>query len=151
MEENPKEIPYGKGEIIQQGQAVALIAVGSMVDTAFRAGRRLQKSGIECTVVNARFVKPLDEELLLQLAAGHQSIITIEENVVAGGFGSSVLEFLAAKGVKGINIKSLGLPDQFITHGSTEVLLRNCGLDVEGICRTVHEFSLPIVGIRARV
>lgn len=151
LEEPPKLLPYGRGEVIQQGQAVALIAVGSMVDTALQAARRLQKSGIDCTVVNARYVKPLDEELLLQLATNHQNIITIEENVIAGGFGSSVAEFLAAKGVRGVNLKILGLPDRFITHGSTEVLLENCGLDTEGICRAVRELNLPLVGIRARV
>lgn len=151
MEAPPKLLPYGRGEIIQQGQAVALIAVGSMVDTALRAARRLQKSGIDCTVVNARYVKPLDEALLLELATSHQNIITIEENVIAGGFGSSVAEFLAAKGVRGVNLKILGLPDRFIAHGSTEALLENCGLDTEGICRAVRELNLPIVGIRARV
>lgn len=151
MEEAPKLLPYGRGEIIRQGQAVALIAVGSMVDTALHAAQRLQKSGIECTVVNARYVKPLDEALLLQLAKSHQNIITIEENVIAGGFGSAVAEFLAAKGVRGVNLKILGLPDRFITHGPTEVLLENCGLDTEGICRAVRELNLPIVGIRARV
>lgn len=151
MEEDPKLLPYGRSEIIQQGQAVALIAVGSMVETALRAARRLQKSGIDCTVVNARYVKPLDEVLLLQLATSHQNIITIEENVIAGGFGSSVAEFLAAKGMRGVNLKILGLPDRFITHGPTEVLLENCGLDTEGICRAVRELNLPIVGVRARV
>ena len=149
--EDPKKLPYGRGEIIQQGQAVALIAVGTMVETAVRAGRRLQKSGIDCTLVNARFIKPLDEELLLKLAANHQNIITLEENVTAGGFGSSVAELLAAKGLRGINLKLLGLPDQFITHGPTEVLLKNCGLDVEGVCRVVRELNLPIVGVKARV
>lgn len=149
--EGPKKLLYGRGEIIQQGQAVALIAVGTMVETAVHAGRRLQKNGIDCTVVNARFVKPLDEELLLRLATSHQNIITIEENVIAGGFGSAVAEFLAAKGLTGVNLKFLGLPDQFITHGPTELLLRNCGLDVEGVCRAVRELNLPIVGVKARV
>ncbi len=150
MEGAPKELSYGRGEIVQSGQAVALIAVGSMVETALRAGRRLQKNGINCTVVNARFVKPLDKELLLQLAASHQNIITIEENVIAGGFGAAVAEFLAAKGLRGVNLKILGLPDRFITHGSTEVLLENCGLDTEGVCRAVRELNLPIVGIRVK-
>lgn len=145
-----KSIPIGRGEIIQQGQAVALIGIGSMVETASRAGRRLLKEGISCTVVNARFVKPLDEELLLQLAATHQTIVTIEENVIAGGFGSSVLEFLTNRGVKGINFKIMGIPDEFITHGPTELLLGKCGLDAEGVCRAVRELNLPVVGIKAR-
>lgn len=147
----PKEIPLGQGEIIRQGQTVALIGVGSMVETAIFAGERLKKYGINCTVVNARFIKPLDEELLLDLANNHQNILTIEENVAAGGYGSSVLEFLTGKGVRGINFKILGLPDQFITHGATDVLLGKCGLDVEGVCRAVQELNLPMVGIRARL
>jgi 1-deoxy-D-xylulose-5-phosphate synthase len=145
-----KSIPIGRGEIIQPGQAVALIGLGSMVETAISAGRRLQKQGISCTIVNARFVKPLDEELLLQLAASHQNIVTIEENVIAGGFGSSVLEFLTNQGVKGINFKILGLPDEFITHGPTELLLSKCGLDAEGVCRAVRELNLPVVSIQTR-
>lgn len=150
MDDAPKEIPYGRSEIVRQGQTVALIAVGSMVEPALSARRRLQKNGIDCTVVNARFVKPLDQELLLQLATSHQNIVTIEENVTAGGFGSSVAEFLASKGVQGVNLKILGLPDHFITHGQTEVLLGNCGLDEAGICRVVREMNLPLVGVRAR-
>lgn len=145
-----KKIPIGRSEILQPGQAVALIAVGSMVETAVRAGRCLLKQGINCTVLNARFVKPLDEDLLLQLADSHQNIITIEENVRAGGFGSSVLEFLTNRGVKGINIKILGLSDEFISHGPTELLLHKCGLDVEGVCRAVRELNLSTVGIQVR-
>lgn len=150
VEDGPKRLPIGRGEIIHQGQAVALIAVGSMVETAVRAGQRLQKYGINCTVVNARFVKPLDEELLLNLAQSHQNFITIEENVTTGGFGSSVLKFINSKAVQTPRIKILGLPDQFITHGPTEILLEKCGLDVEGVCRAVRELNLPIVGIRVR-
>ncbi len=150
-EELPKKIPLGRGEILREGQGVALIAVGSMVETAILAGERLKKYGINCTIVNARFVKPLDEEMLLHLAENHQNIITIEENVTAGGYGSSILEFLNNKRVKGINYKILGLPDHFVTHGPTDVLLRKCGLDVEGVCRAVRELNLPILGIRAGV
>ncbi len=151
MEEGPKRLPIGRGEIIQQGQAVALIGVGSMVEIAVGASRRMQKYGINCTVVNARFVKPLDEELLLQLAENHQNIITIEENVTSGGYGSSVLNFVNNKVARAPKIKIMGLPDQFITHGSTEILLEKCGLDMEGVCRAIRELNLPIVGIRARV
>jgi 1-deoxy-D-xylulose-5-phosphate synthase len=148
-EEDYQALPLGKGEIILQGQSVAIMAVGAMVETAVKAAGRLQKAGINCTVVNARFVKPLDEDLILTLARNHKTIITLEENTVAGGYGSSVLEFLAQKGVKGVNLKLMGIPDQFIVHGPTEVLLRKCGLDVEGVCRTVKELNLPVVGIRA--
>ena len=147
--EDYRKLPLGKAELLMQGQSIVLLAVGSMVEVAVKAATRLQKSGLNCTVVNARFVKPLDEELILNLARNNKNIITLEENVVAGGFGSAVTEFLIRTGIKGITCKSLGIPDQFITHGPTEVLLRKCGLDVDGVCRSVKEFNLPSVGIRA--
>jgi 1-deoxy-D-xylulose-5-phosphate synthase len=129
----------GKGEVLREGREVALIAVGAMVENAVEASHRLFESGIDCTVVNARFVKPLDEELLLQLAKNHKTLITVEENILAGGFGSAVLEFLNQKQLSGVKLTMLGIPDQFIPHGDTETLLQQCGLDVESICRTVLE------------
>jgi 1-deoxy-D-xylulose-5-phosphate synthase len=144
-------VPIGVGEILLQGQNTAIIAVGAMVIPALQAASRLQKSGLNITVVNARFIKPLDEGLLLNIVRTHQQIITVEENAVAGGFGSAVLEFLIQRGVKGIDFKILGIPDEFITHGPTEVLLKKCGLDVDGICRAVRELNLPVVGMRVRV
>lgn len=144
-------IPIGKGEILLQGQNTAIIAVGAMVIPALQAASRLQKSGLNVTVVNGRFIKPLDEELLLNIARTHQQIVTVEENSMAGGFGSAVLEFLTQQGIKGNDFKILGIPDEFITHGSTEVLLKKCGLDVDGICRAVRELNLPVVGRRVRV
>lgn len=146
-----ESIPVGTGEVLIQGQSTAVIAAGSMVIPAMQAASRLQKSGLNITVVNARFIKPLDEELLLSIARTHQHIITVEENAAAGGFGSAVLEFLTQRGMKGIDFKILGIPDEFITHGATEVLLKKCGLDVDGICRAVRELSLPVVGMRVRV
>jgi 1-deoxy-D-xylulose-5-phosphate synthase len=144
-------LPMGKGEILLQGQNTAIIAAGAMVIPALQAASRLQKSGLNVTVVNGRFVKPLDEELLLNIARTHQQIITVEENATAGGFGSAVVEFLIQRGVKGIDFKIMGIPDEFITHGPTEVLLKKCGLDVDGICRAVRELNLPVVGMRVRV
>lgn len=149
--EDYRKLPLGKAELLMQGQSIVLLAVGSMVETAVKAATRLQRSGLNCTVVNARFAKPLDEELILNLARNNKNIITLEENVVAGGFGSAVNEFLTRTGIKGISCKNLGIPDQFITHGPTEVLLRKCGLDVDGVCRTVKELNLPTVGIRAGI
>lgn len=143
-------LPLGKGEIVMAGQGVALVAVGAMVTPAVNAALRLQKSGIFCTVVNARFIKPLDSELLINLARNHKIILTLEENATAGGFGSAVLEILAQQGITGVRVKLLGIPDCFITQGVSEILLSQCGLDVEGIIRSVKEMSLPAVGMRAR-
>ncbi|MGE5581335.1 MAG: 1-deoxy-D-xylulose-5-phosphate synthase, partial [Bacillota bacterium] len=143
-------LPVGRGEIIRQGRDVAIIAVGAMVKTAMEAASKLAPDGIQCTVANARFIKPLDETLLLDLASTHRNLIVVEENITAGGFGSAVVEFLTQRRIKGLNIKLLGVPDQFIPHGSVEILLQRCGLDANGICRAVRELNLPAVGLRIR-
>ncbi|HOJ77195.1 MAG TPA: 1-deoxy-D-xylulose-5-phosphate synthase [Bacillota bacterium] len=137
------EIPLGKGEVVVQGERVALVAVGSMVANALQAANCLKEAGINCTVVNARFIKPLDAELLISLVRTHSHVVTIEENVLAGGFGSAVLELLTSEGLNGIKFKMIGIPDQFITHGSTEMLLKKYGLDADGICQTVQELITP--------
>ena len=144
-------LPIGKGEIVAPGQGVAIIAVGAMLQNALSAAFRLKKYGIHCTVMNARYIKPLDEEMILNLTSQHQNIIIVEENISAGGYGSLALEFITARRIKGVTIKLLGIPDKFITHGPRELLLQQCGLDVDGICRAVRELKLPAVGIRARV
>jgi 1-deoxy-D-xylulose-5-phosphate synthase len=144
-------LPVGKGEIVISGQGIAIIAVGAMLQNALSAAFRLKKSGIQCTVANARCIKPLDEEMILNLTGAHQNIIIVEENISAGGYGSTVLEFITARRIKGVTIKLLGIPDKFITHGPRELLLQQCGLDADGICRAVRELKLPTLGIRVRV
>ena len=133
------------------GQGVAIIAVGAMVQNAVLAASRLQKSGYHCTVVNARYIKPLDEVMILNITRQHENIIIIEENVIAGGYGSSVLEFITGQRMKDIHVKLFGIPDCFITHRPRALLLQQCGLDVDGICRAVQELNLPLVGVRVRV
>lgn len=149
--ETYQSLTPGKGEILLEGKNTAIIGIGSMVQNALTAAGRLQKSGLNCTVVNARFVKPLDEELLLQIARTHNRIVTVEENIVAGGFGSAVLEFYTQNRIKNLEFRMLGIPDQFITQGSNEILLHQCGLDPEGISRAIRELNLPLVGMRARL
>jgi 1-deoxy-D-xylulose-5-phosphate synthase len=152
LEENPvyTPIPLGKGEVLVKGEDVAIIAVGAMVSEALAAAAALRRTGINCTVVNARFVKPLDQELILGLIKNHRKLLTVEENAVAGGFGSAVLELLAEKGISGVTVKNLGIPDEFVPHGQTETLLHRCKLDVAGICQAVNELHLPVIGMRAR-
>ncbi|MGD8401753.1 MAG: 1-deoxy-D-xylulose-5-phosphate synthase [Bacillota bacterium] len=131
-------LPLGKSSVLQRGAEVALVAVGTMVGPALAAAQQLQSSGINCTVVNARFVKPLDEMLLLELAANHRLIVTLEENILAGGFGAAVLELFAREQVTQVKCVPLGIPDRFVTHGATEILLRLCGLDCDSICREIQ-------------
>ncbi len=120
-------LPVGKAEIRLSGARIAILAFGSMVAPAVSAGEALG-----ATVINMRFVKPLDENLILEMAEQHALIITVEENVVAGGAGSGVNECLAAHGVT-VAIHNLGLPDRFVEHGEHSALLGQCGLDAKGI------------------
>lgn len=128
------ELPIGKAEIKRNGKKMALLAFGSMVTPALEAGDR-----IDATVVNMRFVKPLDEALLLELAKTHDSFVTIEENVIAGGAGSAVNEFLHAK-LCFKPVLNLGLPDRYVEQGSREECLSACGLDTQGIAASIEQF-----------
>ncbi|MGC4192675.1 MAG: 1-deoxy-D-xylulose-5-phosphate synthase [Thermomicrobiales bacterium] len=125
-------LPIGKAETLRQGRDVAILAIGSMVQTAERAAEDLAADGIEATVVNARFVKPLDEELILALAASHGAIVTVEENAAMGGFGSGVLELLAREGLA-IPVKVLGVPDRIFEQASQNRLRELAGLGVKDV------------------
>ncbi len=127
------KIPLGKAELLREGQDLLILAVGASVYPALSAAEDLQKQGFSATVVNARFIKPLDENLILTLAASHGRVLTVEENVAAGGFGSAVLELLADRGLFGLAVKRLGIPDTFVEHGSQDVLRQKYGLDADGI------------------
>ena len=127
------DIPMGKGEIRRKGKQVALLAFGTMVAPALQAGEKLN-----ATVVNMRFIKPLDAALVAELAASHDLLVTIEEGCVMGGAGSAVAEALAAAGIVK-PLLQLGLPDQFIDHGDAQQLLAQCGLDGEGIAASVTQ------------
>ena len=125
----PLEI--GKAELRRQGQDIALLAFGSLLSPALEAAESLN-----ATVANMRFVKPLDEALVLELASKHGLLVTLEENAIAGGAGSAVTELLSSHGIN-VPVLQLGLPDKFIDHGETSALLSACGLDSGGIIRAV--------------
>ncbi|MDZ7813050.1 MAG: 1-deoxy-D-xylulose-5-phosphate synthase [Ideonella sp.] len=120
-------LPWGKGEVRRQGKRVAILAFGTLLYPALQAAERL-----DATVVNMRFAKPLDEELVLQMARSHEALVTLEEGCVAGGAGSGVMEVLAAAGLN-VPVLQMGLPDEFIEHGDAAKLLALCGLSAEGI------------------
>ncbi|MCZ7559210.1 MAG: 1-deoxy-D-xylulose-5-phosphate synthase [Burkholderiaceae bacterium] len=126
-------LPIGRGQVCRQGRRVALLAFGTMLAPALAAGEAL-----DATVVNMRFVKPVDEALLAELARSHEAFVTIEEHVVMGGAGSAVAEALAAAGIVR-PLLQLGLPDRCVDHGEQALLLRLEGLDGEGIERSVRE------------
>ncbi|HEU0164489.1 MAG TPA: 1-deoxy-D-xylulose-5-phosphate synthase, partial [Thermomicrobiales bacterium] len=132
MSEPLKSLPFGKAEVLRDGKDVAILAVGSMVANAELAADELANDGITATVVNVRFVKPFDEELVRALAISHGAIVTIEESAAAGGFGSGVLEFLSAEGLS-VPTKILGVPDHFFEQASQNRLRELAGLGVKDI------------------
>lgn len=130
--EQMREIPLGKAKTVKHGHAIAILCFGTLLETAEMAGEELG-----ATVVNMRFVKPLDTKLIEQIAASHQLIVTVEENVVAGGAGAGVNEHFANAGIN-IPVLNLGLPDYYVDHGSQLQQLQECGLDKAGIVRAIR-------------
>ena len=140
ISEPPKQIEIGKAEILRDGGEVAIIAYGSMVYPAMEAARNLEKDGVESTVINARFVKPLDSELIIALARSRRVIITVEDAYLAGGFGSAVLELLEENSLSDkIRVVRMGVPNRIVTHGDPKLLMAKYGLDADGIYSKVHE------------
>ncbi|HVO67368.1 MAG TPA: 1-deoxy-D-xylulose-5-phosphate synthase [Syntrophales bacterium] len=140
IDDNPVSLDIGKGEIVYGAGNVdlAIIAIGSTVYPAVAAALKLRDEGTNVGVVNARFVKPLDETLLCDTARSTKRIITVEENVLMGGFGSAVLELFEKKGIRDIIIKRLGIKDEFVEHASQAELRRMHGIDEEGIIEAAH-------------
>jgi 1-deoxy-D-xylulose-5-phosphate synthase len=132
-------LPIGKAEVLQDGDDLVILAVGGSVYPALNAAERLKEAKIKTGIVNVRFVKPLDKELICALARKVGRIITVEENVLSGGFGSSVLETLGESDIQGTRVKCLGVNDVFVEHGSQSILRKKYGLDVEGIVRSARE------------
>jgi 1-deoxy-D-xylulose-5-phosphate synthase len=133
-------LPVGTAELLREGTAAAILALGTMVRPALEAASALEEEGISLTVVNARFVKPLDEELLITLAEKHGILITIEENSLQGGFGSAVLELLEQRGLSGTRVLRLGYPDSYIPQGEQHELRAMLGLDSAGMIRSIRTF-----------
>ena len=132
IEKIMQALPIGKGEIRRAGKRVAILAFGSMLTPALAAGEHL-----DATVVNMRFVKPLDIELILRLVTEHELLVTVEENAVQGGAGSAVAECLMQNGVA-IPLLQLGLPDRFIEQGDPAQMLADCGLDAKGLLASIQ-------------
>ncbi len=138
LKEYRPPIVYGKGEVIMRGSRVALLAVGSMMSTALHVRQNLEKDGIFATLANARFVKPIDLELLDDLAAGHELIVTMEENVLQGGFGLAVSAYVNTR-YPGVEVMNIALPDTYIEHGNVTLLKENLGMDSANIADRIRE------------
>ena len=136
----PGKLEIGKAEVLREGGDVAIVAYGEMVYPSLEAGNKLAASGIQNTVVNARFVKPLDSDLLLNLARNNRLIVTVEDAYLAGGFGSAILELLEENGLADkIKVVRMGIPDRIVTHGDPKQLMAEFGLDVDGIISRVTQ------------
>jgi len=139
IDEDFKEIPIGKWEILKEGEDIAIIACGNQVYPSLSVASELEEEGILCTVINGRFIKPMDREMLSALSKHAKKILTVEENAIMGGFGSGVLEILSEEGIA-VPVKNIGIPDTFLPHGSQSMLRKSLGLDKEGIKKAVRQW-----------
>jgi len=133
-----QEIPVGKGRKLNEGNDLAILSIGYAGNFVVEALEKLKSEGIKCSHYDMRFVSPLDHEILEKVAARFERIITVEDGVIDGGFGSAIAEYFASSDKK-LSIVRLGVPDRFVEHGTQEELYRECGFDSDGIIRTVHE------------
>ena len=136
MKEQRAPIEYGRAELLKKGKDIALLAVGSMVQTALFVDELLQREGIDATIVNARFVKPIDTDMVDTLLKDHRMIVTMEENVLCGGFGEHVLSYVQQI-YPGIRVLPVALPDSYVEHGNVDLLKEEVGIDAETIADTV--------------
>ena len=148
-------IDIGKGEILREGQDILIIAIGTTVYPSLRAAERLAEAGIQAAVINSRFLKPLDAELLCDWAKKTGKVLTVEENVLQGGFGSAVLELFQERGLFPVQVRRLGIPDTFVEHGPQALLREKYGIDENGIIKGVQEmfkedWSDPIYSNQAK-
>ena len=139
VDDSFRSIPIGQWEVLREGKDFAIIALGSMVAPSLKAADKLRQEGISVTLINCRFVKPLDQRLT-QLARRVKKILVVEENVLSGGLASAVLERLNDEGCNHVMVRRLGLPDKFIEHGPAGILRKEYGLDEEGIYKAAMEF-----------
>ena len=137
--QEPDRLILGRGELLRPGADVLVLAVGNMVQAGLEAAETLSQEGLSVGVVNARFLKPLDEELILDLTRQTKQVVCVEESSILGGFGSAVCELLMDKGPEGVRVKRLGIPDIFVEHGTQAELRAALGLDASGIARCIRE------------
>ncbi|WP_031514849.1 1-deoxy-D-xylulose-5-phosphate synthase [Desulfofalx alkaliphila] len=147
MDPDPMVLPVGRCEVLRQGKDITLIAVSNMVAVAEQASRELGKLGVQATVINVRFIKPLDEECIMHHVTQTRRLITIEEHVLAGGLGSSILELLEQRGVHDIKVKRLGIPDEFVEHARPSIMHEKYGLTVDNLVNQ----SLNMMGRRPKL
>ena len=134
LKEFMQPISYGKGEMLYEEEDIALLAVGSMVSTGEHVREKLKEEGYSCTLANARFVKPFDKELVERLAKNHRLIVTMEENVLQGGFGLPVTAYIHEHYPQ-VKVLNIAIPDAYVEHGNVSVLREGLGIDSDSIIR----------------
>jgi len=134
------EIAIGQGEVLRSGSDIAILALGTTVYPSLQAAQVLSEKGVDCTVINARFAKPLDANLIVDTAKKVKRVLTVEENALAGGFGSAVLQLLQARNLRDVQVKCLGIPDEFVEHAPQPFLRAKYALDASGIASQIVDF-----------
>ncbi len=140
MDETIEALPLGRGEVVREGDDVTIYAIGVEVWPSIEAAKLLAADGISASVINARFIKPLDEELVLRFCKAGAKIVTVEEGSIAGGFGSAIMEKCVELGISGVEFHNIGIPDVYVSHGSQSVLRAQYDLHAEGIARRTKAF-----------
>jgi 1-deoxy-D-xylulose-5-phosphate synthase len=140
MDAELQSLAVGKGEVMREGDAGVIFAIGNEVWPAVQAAEILAKEGIEVAVINARFIKPLDDELITKYCRPFSRVITVEEGSLAGGFGSAIMERVQQLGIRDVQFHCLGIPDEYVHHGAQDVLRAQYDLDANGIAKRVREF-----------
>ncbi|MBE0430553.1 MAG: 1-deoxy-D-xylulose-5-phosphate synthase [Dehalococcoidia bacterium] len=144
LHREPHQLSIGRAELMRQGEDVTIVGIGSTVMPALEAAEHLALQGIDASVINARFAKPLDAELILEAARRSKRMVIVEENALRGGFGAAVLEMLQQAGVTDVKVKRLGIPDEFVTHGRQDFLRSLYSLDPMGIARECVDLLAPV-------
>jgi len=139
LPDQPEILEKGKGVLLREGKDAVIVAIGNRVNESMRAAEKLAKEGLNAAVINARFVKPLDEELIIKWAEKTGHVITAEENTVMGGFGAAVLELLSSRSLFNVKTHIVALPDRFIEHGPQPALRKRVGIDAKGIAEAVRQ------------
>ena len=138
LKEYRSPIEFGKSEVIQAGSKIAFFALGSMVQTAEKVVARLEEQGIDATLINARFAAPFDKDRIVSLEREHKLLVTLEENVLSGGFGEHISTFVSEKGLD-MKVQIVAIPDAYVEHGNVEILKKDIGIDENTIYQKVLE------------
>ncbi len=138
LKEFRSPIAYGKSELLYEEEDIAILAVGSMVKTAEQVRRRLKEIGYSCTLVNARFVKPVDTDMITELSKDHRLLVTMEENVQSGGYGEKVQDWIVQKKLP-TAVLNISIPDEYVEHGNVDILYEEVGIDAESVTKRIIE------------